>query len=226
MKKIKSIQNQLIYILLLTFLSFNTIAQSKVEKILIGAYNEIENNTKYNTTMLNTYFSPTYKNGNNTGKAVFPNGDVNPKEGICADLIVRTLRYANIDLQQLVYQDVTSNKKQYGVKTPDKYIDQRRVWILKTFFKRSRKWKKLTTKLKTPIDWQAGDIVIWDIGSKVNKHIGIIGKKKRSDGYPYVIHNMRYFFPIFKGKTIEQDIIEGPPFVGWKIIGHYRLKEI
>lgn len=198
------------------------------EKILDGAYAEIRNETEYNTEMLERYFPPTYTGGENTGKAVYPNGDVNPKEGICADLVVRALRNAGIDLQKLVHLDILSDKKAYGVKKPDRYIDQRRVWILKTFFRRN--WKPLSIELDDPGNWQAGDIVIWDIGSKNHLHIGIIGKKKRSDGLPYVIHNMRYIPFVFAGKTIEQDILEGPELlwvsVGkWRIIGHYRVKK-
>ena len=90
-------------------------------------------------------------------------------------------------------------------------------------------WQSLSVKLDDPKNWQPGDVVIWDIGSKKHLHIGIIGKKKRSDGFPYVIHNMRYIPFIFAGKTIEQDILEGPELL-WmsvgkrKIIGHYRIK--
>lgn len=198
------------------------------QKILEGAYSEIRNETKYNTEMLEKYFPPTYKSGKDTGKSVYPNGDVNPKEGICADLVVRALRNADIDLQKLVHLDILSNKNAYGVKIPDKYIDQRRVWILKTFFKRN--WKTLSTKLDNPDNWQPGDIVIWDIGSKKHLHIGVLGKRKRSDGLPHVIHNMRYIPFVFAGKTIEQDILEGPEFlwipVGeWRIIGHYRIED-
>ena len=65
--------------------------------------------------------------------------------------------------------------------------------------------------------------------SKKHLHIGIVGKKRRRDGLPYVIHNMRYIPFVFAGKTIEQDILEGPKLLGfnfekWKIIGHYRIK--
>ncbi|MCD4741465.1 MAG: DUF1287 domain-containing protein [Desulfobacteraceae bacterium] len=206
--------------------AYNCHAQT-IDRIVIGAYDEIKNKTKYNTEMLEKYFSPTYINGKNTGKSIYPNGDVNSGEGVCADLVVRALRNANIDLQKLVHLDILSNKKAYGVKVPAKYIDHRRVWILKTFFK--RKWKSLSTKLDKPNAWQQGDMVIWNIGSKKHLHIGIIGKKKRHDGFPYVIHNMRYVPFVFAGKTIEQDILEGPKFLGnsvgeWKIIGHYRIK--
>lgn len=211
---------------LLFIFAFNSHADTR-EKILAGAYREVTNGTRYNTEMLEKYYPPTYTGGEDVGKAVYPKGDVHPKEGICADLVVRALRNANIDLQALVHRDILANKKAYGVKVPDKYIDHRRVWILKTYFK--RKWKELSIKLDTPNHWQPGDVVVWDIGSKKHLHIGIVGKKKRRDGLPYVIHNMRYIPFVFAGKTIEQDILEGPELLGisageWKIIGHYRIK--
>ena len=98
---------------------------------------------------------------------------------------------------------------------------------MKTFFKRN--WKTLSVNLDNPAHWQPGDIVIWDIGSKQHLHIGIIGNKNRNDGLPCVIHNMRYVPFVFAGKTIEQDVLEGPELlwisVGkWKIIGHFRHK--
>jgi len=192
-----------------------------IDLIVQGAYAEVENETRYNTEMLETYFAPTYKNGEDTGRPIYPNGDVNPEEGICADLIVRALRTAGIDLQERIHNDVRNHKNRYGVVTPDKYIDHRRVWILQTFFK--RKWRSLPTAATRDADWRPGDVVIWDIGSKHHLHIGIIGKKTRRSGLPYVIHNMRYIPLVFAGKTIEQDILEGPKLLGgWKIIGHYR----
>lgn len=214
-------------IICVTFLFALSAKADSREKILEGAYNEIENETRYNTEMLEKYFPPTFREGKNTGKAVYPNGDVNPNEGICADLVVRAFRNAGMDLQQLVHLDILANMKAYGVKTPDKYIDQRRVWILNIYFKRY--WTSLSLKLDNPNHWQSGDIVIWDIGSKKHLHIGIIGKKRRHDGLPYVIHCMRYIPFVFAGKTIEQDILEGPELIGipfgkWKIIGHYRIR--
>ncbi len=220
----------LIIIALSWSLVFSATGQARsINKVMIGAYNEIKNKTQYNTEMLEKYFPPTYRNGKDTGKPVYPGGDVNPKQGVCADLVVRACRNAGIDLQKSVHLDIIANKRVYGVKAPDKYIDHRRVWILKTYFK--RKWKNLSVKLDNPDEWQPGDIIIWDTGSKNHLHIGIIGKKKRNDGFPYVIHNMRYIPFVFAGKTIEQDVIEGPKFLGlsvneWKVIGHHRIKSV
>lgn len=214
-------------IICVTFLFALCAQADSGEKILEEAYNEIENETRYNTEMLEKYFPPTFREGKNTGKAVYPNGDVNPNQGICADLVVRAFRNAGMDLQQLVHRDILANLKAYGVKTPDKYIDHRRVWILNIYLKRN--WTSLSLKLDNPNHWQPGDIVVWDMGSKKHLHIGIIGEKRRHDGLPYVIHNMRYVPFVFAGKTIEQDILEGPellgiPFGKWKIIGHYRIR--
>ena len=117
-----------------------------VDDIIAGAYGEIANKTVYNTEMLTRYFPPTYKGGEDTGAPVYPGGDVNPKEGVCADLVVRALRHGGIDLQRDVHVDLLANKAAYGVKTPDRYCDHRRVWILRTFFK--RKWTSLSTELK------------------------------------------------------------------------------
>ena len=128
--------------LIITF-SFNSQARA-TDRILEGAYNEIRNETKYNAGMLKKYFAPTYKNGKNTEKAVYPGGDIIPGEGICSDLVVRALRNAGIDLQKQVHLDILSDRTSYRVKVPDKYIDHRRVWILKTYFERN--WKRFDSR--------------------------------------------------------------------------------
>jgi uncharacterized protein YijF (DUF1287 family) len=219
-------QNGWILVSFFIVVAFSCRAQT-VDRIVKGAYDEVKNSTAYDSKMLSTYIAPTYKGGEDTGTSVYPWGDVNPKKGICTDLIVRALRNAGIDLQRDVHRDVSANKRTYGVKVPDKFIDHRRVWILKTFFERH--WASLTTRLDNPRDWQPGDIVIWDIGSRDHFHIGIVGHKKRGDGFPYVIHNMCYVPLVFTGKTTEQDVLEGPRVCSivvskWQIIGHYRFK--
>lgn len=198
-----------------------------VDDMVAGAYGEIANKTAYNTEMLSRYFPPTYKGGEDTGAPVYPGGDVNPREGVCADLVVRALRRGGVDLQRAVHEDVVAHMGAYGVKTPDRYSDHRRVWILRTFFK--RQWASLSTELKDPGDWQPGDIVIWHTGSKKHLHIGMAGNKKRRDGFPFVIHNMRYVPCVSAGVTLEEDVLEGLSVLGisvrkWQVIGHYRLK--
>lgn len=94
------------FLIVITFLFAIVAEANTIERIVEGAYSEIINETEYNPEMLDKYFPPTYKNGKDTGKSVYPNGDVNPKEGICADLVVRALRNAGIDLQKSVHLDI------------------------------------------------------------------------------------------------------------------------
>jgi hypothetical protein len=200
-----------------------------VEKnILIGARNEIKNKTCYNTKMLNKYFPTVYENGKKMERAVYPNGDVNPKEGVCADLVIRACRNAKIDLQKLVYEDISNNLNKYGVTSADKFADHRRTWILLKYFKRN--YMNLDRSFTNNKDgWLAGDIVIWDIDSKEHLHIGVISDKNNWQR-PFVIHNMRWIPLIFSGKTCEQDVLCGVSKFGivwkhWKILGHFRLSK-
>ncbi|MFH2050594.1 MAG: DUF1287 domain-containing protein, partial [bacterium] len=209
-----------------SFAKDSAIAQMIVE----GARKEIANETEYNTTMLSRYFGTHYRDGIRYEHNVYPNGDVNPKEGVCTDLVIRALRKAGYDLQKIVHEDIVENKEHYGIETVDKYIDHRRVWVLLKYFNRNY------TKLKMDTDdscknWRAGDIVIWDIGSRDHFHIGIISDKRSEDGLrPLVIHNMSYFPGVFTGKTNEQDVLNGVKISGvdiyqWKILGHFRITE-
>ncbi len=201
------------------------------QKVLEGAKKEVTNKTKYNTKMLKTYYPPTYLNGKKYDISIYPNGDVNPIQGVCSDLVVRAYRNAGVDLQKLVHEDIVKNKTYYGVKQPDKYIDHRRVWLLLRYF--NRNYKKLSVKTdKKNKHWLPGDIVIWDTGSKAHLHIGIISdKRSRLTGRPLVIHNMRYVPFFLPGKTAEQDVLTGITKMGirikkWKILGHFRISEM
>lgn len=208
----------------------NTLSSSELNQlILAGAKNEIKNKTKYNPKMLKEYVPTNYKDGKRYTRNIYPNGDVNPKEGVCTDLIIRACRNANIDLQKLVHEDVLDNKKYYGIKIPDKFIDHRRVWVLLRFFKRN--YKSLPVELDERNEhWKPGDIVVWDIGSKEHLHIGIISDNRTRQKRPYVIHNMRFIPSIFPGRTCEQDVLLGVTKLGirfrtWKILGHFSLSQ-
>lgn len=76
-----------------------------------------------------SYFSITY-----------PNGDVPKNKGVCTDVVIRTYRKANIDLQKEVHEDMVKHfnlyPKTWGLKKPDTNIDHRRVLNLMTFFNR------------------------------------------------------------------------------------------
>ena len=139
-------------------------------------------------------------------KLTYPMGDVPMEKGVCTDVVIRALREQNIDLQELVHQDMSSNfsvyPKRWGLKQPDTNIDHRRVPNLMTYFTRQG-WAVQDT------NYQAGDIVTWEL--KGNRpHIGIVSDRKIGDR-PLIIHNIG-------SGTREDDVL-----YRYTITGHFRL---
>lgn len=149
-------------------------------------------------------YDPTYR------KLGFPRGDVPQETGVCTDVVVRAYRLQNIDLQQLINVDMTSNFSAYpqtwGLKATDKNIDHRRVPNIETYLKRHGQTLSITDKGS----FQTGDIVSWRLPNGNLPHIGIVSDKKASDGTPLIIHN------IGRG-TREENILFAYP-----IKGHFR----
>ena len=141
----------------------------------------------------------------------YPGGDVPLSSGVCTDVIIRALRAADIDLQQLVHEDMKEHfsayPKLWGLSKPDPNIDHRRVANLMRFFERQKKSLAITNK---PALYLPGDIVAWELPSG-RLHLGIVSDKKSKDGKRYLlVHN------ISDGAELE-DIL-----FAFKIIGHYR----
>ncbi len=140
-------------------------------------------------------------------KLSYPMGDVPISKGVCTDVIIRALRGQNMDLQQLIHEDMKKNfnayPKKWGLKSPDKNIDHRRVPNIATYFK--RKGYQVTDGA-----YKAGDIVTWDLGKGL-VHIGIVSDKKASNGTPLIIHNIG-------AGTKEENIL-----YQFKITGHFRI---
>ncbi len=144
----------------------------------------------------------------------YPGGDVPTGKGVCTDVVIRAYRKLGIDLQKEVHQDMQANfskyPKKWGRKSPDANIDHRRVPNLMKFFERNNSKLDITTNGG---DYKPGDIVAWDLGGGIT-HIGIVVKKKSSDGTHYmVVHN------IGAGQVIEDCLFR------FQIIGHYRYKK-
>ena len=161
--------------------------------ILQGAKIEAENKPKYKST----YYSGGYPPDN---------------EGVCTDVIWRSLKNAGYNLKDMVDKDIKENTDKYSrvAGKPDPNIDFRRVPNLKVYFERNH--IVLTNDLSKIEEWQPGDIVVFG-----SKHIGIISDKRNAKGIPYLIHN--------GGQPIrEEDFLE--TYDKYEpISGHYRLKE-
>ncbi|WP_373388353.1 DUF1287 domain-containing protein [Pseudomonas alcaligenes] len=141
----------------------------------------------------------------------YPGGDVPLATGVCTDVLIRALRQQGLDLQKSVHEDMRAHFSAYprnwGLQRPDRNIDHRRVPNLMTWFQRQGMALKVSDK---PADYQAGDIVTWDLGRGLT-HIGIVSDRTSPAGVPLVLHN------IGRG-TQEEDIL-----FGFAITGHYRF---
>ncbi len=142
-------------------------------------------------------------------KLKYPMGDVPLYKGVCTDVVIRALRKQDVDLQKEIHEDMKKNFKIYpqkwGLKSPDKNIDHRRVPNIQTYLKR----KGLEVKDQK---YMAGDIVAWDLGKGL-VHIGIVSNKRALfRDTPLIIHNIGL-------GTQETNIL-----YDYKIIGHYRFK--
>ena len=151
--------------------------------------------------------NPTYKSEYYSG-GYPPDG-----EGVCTDVIWRSLKNAGYSLKDMVDEDIENNLSKYPRVNgkPDPNIDFRRVPNLKVYFEKNQ--LVLTNDLTKIEEWQPGDIVVFG-----SSHIGIISDKRNERGVPYLLHN--------GGQPIrEEDILEW--YIKYEpITGHYRMKEI
>ncbi len=121
----------------------------------------------------------------------YPNGDVPRDQGVCTDVVVRALRNAGIDLQQLLHDDIASSPRSYPmVKKSDANIDHRRVKTLLPWFK--RKWASFGTDPSSTSDpFRPGDVIFMDTFPSRSgpDHIGIVSDTMGDSGLPLVINN-------------------------------------
>lgn len=149
-------------------------------------------------------------------KIAYPWGDVSPKVGACTDVVIRALRKAGYDLQQLVHEDIEQNFSVYakanGLTQIDSNIDHRRVPNQIVFLKRHGLELPAEYNEQTKATWQPGDIVYWKMPGGGN-HTGVISDQVNKNGVPLVIHNQFI--------TLEGDVL-----LQWQIIGHYRYPKL
>ena len=144
----------------------------------------------------------------------YPGGDVDPKIGVCTDVVIRTFRKLGLDLQKEIHEDMAQNFSLYpnnwGLNKPDKNIDHRRVYNQMKYFERKGFSLPISNRSE---NYQPGDIVAWDLGGGLT-HIGVVIDRlsNYSDRY-LIVHN------IGSGQVVE-DIL-----FNYKIIGHYRFRE-
>jgi uncharacterized protein YijF (DUF1287 family) len=186
------------------------------KKVLAGAKEVLKQKADYDMSM--AYYTTEYnEEGEYVGGKVFPGGDIDPKIGVCTDVVVRSLREGKVvDLQEELNKDIRNSwsdypMKRWGAKKPDSNIDHRRVPNLEVWL--SKYWAELPATYEHS-DYQPGDIVVWDLNQVgTHDHIGIVSDKL-VDGRVYIIHN----FPN-PGYVAEEDVLDE-----WEVVGHYRIK--
>ncbi len=170
--------------------------RSAADWIVIGAREEVKNRTIYDASYV---------------VLDYPGGDVPKDRGACTDVVIRALRKAGYDLQQLIHEDMAAHFQEYpdrwGLDAPDPNIDHRRVPNQMTFF--IRYGDSLPVDTTDHLDeWHWGDVVVWQRPDGLY-HTGIVSDRTRSDGIPLVIHNA--------WMAVEEDAL-----TRWTIVGHYR----
>lgn len=168
------------------------------ELILLGAREEVKRKTHYDAA----YQAISY-----------PGGDVDPALGACTDVIIRALRAAGFDLQELIHVDMRDNFDLYpqlwGLNGPDPNIDHRRTQNQMFYFERFGEKLTLEVAEADLAQWKHGDFVYWRFPNG-QQHTGVISDRTNERGIPLVIHNSSI--------AREEDCL-----LRWEIIGHYRF---
>lgn len=142
----------------------------------------------------------------------YPGGDVPRDRGACTDVVVRSLRAAGYDLQELIHEDMRSHfslyPRRYGLTRPDPSIDHRRTPNQIVFLRRHGRELPRSTSGSAAAEWKPGDIVYWDLPTGEG-HCGVCSNVRGASGLPQVIHN--------GSVTLQQDCL-----TAWTITGHFR----
>ncbi len=123
-------------------------------------------------------------------RLAYPNGDMPRNEGVCTDVVVRALRNAGFDLQQLLHEDVLAYPRSYpGITRPDTSVDHRRVRNLVPYFERH--WRRLTADPRdASAPYHPGDVVFLDtMRGPEPDHVGLVSDTVGSSGLPLIINS-------------------------------------
>jgi uncharacterized protein YijF (DUF1287 family)/L,D-peptidoglycan transpeptidase YkuD (ErfK/YbiS/YcfS/YnhG family) len=137
----------------------------------------------------------------------FPGGDVPRNEGVCTDVVVRALRNAGFDLQELLATDLEAHPERYpSVKKPDPNIDHRRVRTLLPYF--NAHFSALPTDARdTASPYLPGDVVFMNtLGDAAPEHVGIVSDTVGASGLPLIINNWTEGWT-----TREMDLLDRVP---------------
>lgn len=178
------------------------------EAALARARQEVARKVRYDST----YRTLTYTGERDTGRKVYPGGDLDPTRGVCTDVVVRALRVAGLDLQSKVHDDVLRRPGDYKpfVGFPDANIDHRRVGPLLVFFRGMGPSLPQVVDASTRGTFQPGDVVVWSFRGTHPDHVGLVSDRTGPRGFPLVLHNLG-------PHPTEDDTLDA-----WPLLGHFR----
>lgn len=167
----------------------NNNGHSDNQDILTGAYHQAQLKPQY--------------------KSVYYAGGIPPEtEGVCTDLVWRSLQEAGYNLKAMMDLDIDQDPEAYPY-AEDANIDFRRVRNLIVFFERNT--RSLSRDLDDKAQWQGGDIVFFS-----HDHVGILSDHYNQDGLPRLIHSAHpYQFNFEQDVLVSLNDSKG-------ISGHYR----
>jgi hypothetical protein len=177
----------------------DTAPLTEAQRIVAGAIKQVGVTTTYDSAYV---------------KLDYPMGDVSIATGVCTDVVIRAMRHAGVDLQQLVHEDMRDSFAAYpddwGLHAPDRNIDHRRVPNLMRYFERAGRTTYLSPQGD---DYRPGDIVAWRL-SAGRLHMGVV-TDQRAPGrdVPLVVHN------VGRGAQLADVLF------GYELIGHYRWSD-
>jgi uncharacterized protein YijF (DUF1287 family) len=185
---------------------------TRESRIVARAREEIARHVVYDAA----YFRLSFHEGKDTGRTVYPGGDLDPNRGVCTDVVIRALREVGVDLQEKVHQDILAHRSAYPqVHDPDANIDHRRVGPLLIFL---RAHAENIAVPKDGVlrqgDFRPGDVVVWAFRRapmSTPDHIGLVSDTMGPRGLPLVLHNIG-------PKPTEDDVLDA-----WTMLGHFRL---
>lgn len=140
----------------------------------------------------------------------YPGGDIPRDEGVCTDVVIRSLRNAGFDLQKAIHEDATARPGAYpGITKLDRNIDHRRVRNLIPYFKKY--WTSLPVDPKDrTVPWLPGDIVFLDtMNDSQPEHLGVVSDALGPSGLPLIVNNWTDGF-----RTSEMDLLTFVPVRG------------
>lgn len=142
--------------------------------------------------------------------AYYEGGYPPDEEGVCTDLIWRSLRHAGYDFKAMIDADIAACEECYPRvhHQPDPNIDFRRVPNIHVFL--ARHTQSCTTDITAVDEWQAGDIVVFG-----DSHIAIVSDLRNHRGQPFLIHHAGLH-------RMEEDCLWREAFLKG-VSGHYRF---